>query len=146
MILRAQPIGHPPARRWIIKNVNDSTTWDGGKFVEDWRGGRKYAHPDDACFDMADILRDFFSGLGKKRTLVVPVEIELYGPATPEEVAQHFYRASILKVSTEEHGNGPGRCLALPAIQWGKIREVSDSSMLPSAKDAQQMDDSKEDR
>ncbi len=125
MILRAQPFGQPPSRRWVIQNTYDNNVWDGKEFVEDWGCGRVYAHPSDACADMAEILKDFYGGLGK-RTFVVPVEIEVYGSAKPSEIARYLYQASILNVQTQEYGNGPCECLVLPTIHWGRIREASE--------------------
>lgn len=134
MILRAEPIGHPPSRRWVIKDTNKNTVWDGDKFVEDWTGGRKYAHPSDACGDMAEILRDFYGGL-EKRTFVVPVEIEVYGSATKSKVARYLYQASVLHVRTQDYGNGPCECLVLPTIHWGRIRESRESAPLSDTED-----------
>lgn len=123
MILRAEPIGQPPSRRWVVQNTHDDTAWDGEKFVEDWEAARKYAHPSDACGDMADILKDFYSGLGEKRTFIVPVEVEVYGSATRGKIARYLYQSSVLHMRTQEYGNGPCECLVLPTIHWGKIRE-----------------------
>lgn len=135
MILRAEPIGQPPSRRWVIQNVKKSTVWNGVIFVEDWDNARVYAHPSDACADMAEVLRDFYSGLGAKRTMVVPIEVEVYGPASRSMVATYLYNASILNVQTHEHGNGPGISLVLPTIHWGKIREVKESNLKSAVED-----------
>jgi len=132
MILRAQPIGQPPSQRWVVQNTHNNTVWDGAKFVEDWTEGRKYAHPSDACGDMAEILKDFYGDL-EKRTFVVPVEIEVYGSATKSKIARYLYQASVLHMRTEEYGNGPCECLALPTIHWGRIREASESAPSPDA-------------
>ncbi|KAA1261038.1 hypothetical protein LF1_35820 [Rubripirellula obstinata] len=129
MLLRAEPIGHPPSRRWIIQDIKKKTVWDGEKFVEDWENGRLYAHPSDACSDMADILKEFYSGLGPKRTLVVPIEIEVYGSAKPSKIARYLYQAAVLNMRTHDYGNGPGECLVLPTIHWGKIREINESAL-----------------
>lgn len=123
MILRAEPIGHPPSRRWVIQDTKKNTVWDGAMFVEDWGKGRKYAHPSDACGDMAEILKDFYGGLGEKRTFIVPVEIEVYGSATKSKIARYLYQASVLHMRTQEYGNGPCECLVLPTIHWGRIRD-----------------------
>ena len=135
MILRAQPIGQPPPRRWVIQNTHNNTVWDGEEFVEDWDSSRKYVHPSDACADMAQVLRDFYGKL-EKRTLVVPVEIEVYGSATPSKIARYLYQASILHMRTHEYGNGPCECLVLPTIHWGKIREIDESVFSPDVENS----------
>jgi hypothetical protein len=132
MLLRAEPIGHPPSRRWVIQNIKTNTVWDGEKFVDDWAKGRKYAHPSDACEDMAEVLKGFYGKL-EKRTFVVPIEVEVYGPASRSKIARYLYDASILNVQTHEHGNGPGISLVLPTIHWGRIREVKESSLKSDA-------------
>lgn len=146
MILRAQPIGHPPALRWVIKDTKKNTVWDGEKFVDDWEKGRKYAHPSDACGDMAEVLKEFYGRL-EKRTFVVPVEIEVYGSATKSKIARYLYQASVLNVRTQEYGNGPCECLVLPTIHWGKIREIRESAPSPDAENlAVESEESDEDK
>ena len=134
MILRAQPIGHPPSRRWVILNVKENTVWDGEKFIEDWVRGMKFAHPSDACNDMAQVLKSHYNKL-EKRTFVVPIEVEVYGSATPGKIARYLHSASVLNIRTQDYGNGPNECLVLPIIHWGKIREINESVMAPSNDD-----------
>ncbi|WP_417737725.1 hypothetical protein [Rosistilla oblonga] len=123
MILRAQPVGEHPSVRFIILNVRNNLMWDGQSFVEDFDQARKYAHPSDACADMQDILREHYGQL-RRRRFVLPVEIEVYGSVSQKEIAEYLYRASVLSIRTEEHGNGPAECLVLPVIHWGYIREL----------------------
>ncbi len=134
MLLRAQPIGQPPSRRWVIQDIKQNTVWDGEKFVEDWKKGMKYAHPSDACADMHEVLKEFYGKL-KKRTFVVPIEVEVYGAASKSKIARYLYNASVLNLRTHEHGNGPGISLVLPTIHWGKIREIKESAMLPTVEE-----------
>ncbi len=123
MILRAQPVGEHPSVRFIILNVRNNLMWDGESFVDDFDLARKYAHPNDACADMQDILKEHYGQL-RRRKFVVPVEIEAYGSVSQKEIAEYLYRASVLSVRTEEFGNGPAECLVLPTVHWGYIREL----------------------
>ena len=123
MILRAQPVGEHPSVRFIIIHLRSNQMWDGESFVDDFDQARKYFHPSDACADMQDILKEHYGQLPRRR-FVVPVEIEVYGSVSKKEIAEYLYRASVLNIRTEEHGNGPAECLVLPTIHWGYIREL----------------------
>ncbi|WP_197441164.1 hypothetical protein [Thalassoglobus neptunius] len=127
--MSAQPIGVPPSRRFVIQNLDDAKVWNGKAFVEDWDEARKYATASDACFDMADIQRDFYGALPRRR-FVCPVEIEVYGKITRTKLARYLHRATTLNVKTHEYGNGPGETLVLPVIHFGLVREIEDVPML----------------
>lgn len=123
MILRAQPVGEHPSVRFIILNVRNNLMWDGESFVDDFDLARKFYHPNQACFEMQEILKEHYDQL-RRRRFVVPVEIEAYGSVSQKEIAEYLSRASVLSVRTEEFGNGPAECLVLPTIHWGYIREL----------------------
>ena len=125
MLLRAEPIGRPPYRRYIIQN-NDEKFWDGNGFTKDFKKGMKYCCTNDACEEMAAILKGFYGKL-KRRTFVVPIEVEVYGSANQQEIANYLYRASVLNIETDKQGNGPDGNLVLPIIHWGRIKETRSS-------------------
>lgn len=127
--MRAQPVGVPPSRRYVIQNLGDARVFDGETFVEDWDAARRYATASDACADMADILRDFYGKLPRRR-FVCPVEIEVFGNCSRTKIARYLHRASVLNIRTHEYGNGPGECLVLPTIHFGLLKEIEDVPML----------------
>ena len=129
MILRADPIGNPEFARYVIHDIENKEFWDGKKFTTEMRYVTRYACLNTTFKDMGEILRNFYSPM-KKRTFVVPVEIEVYGMADPKEVAQYLYRASEFKIRTDVYGNGPPGNLVLPVIQWPRIKESPDSDDL----------------
>lgn len=129
MLLRAQPIGKSPSLRWVIQDIKKNTFWDGNMFTKDWTRGVKYAHPSDACGDMQLILKKIYSDLPRHR-YVVPIEIEFYGDRSKETIARYLHQATLLNVQTSQYGNGPGECLVLPTIHWGRIRQVEEFNPL----------------
>jgi hypothetical protein len=140
MILRAEPIGVPPSRRYVIQHLGDYKVWNGNSFVDDWESARKYATANDACADMADILRELYCKLPRKR-YVCPVEIEVYGSASRAKIARFLHRATALNIKTDLYGNGPGDCLVLPAIHWGLLKEIEDVPMLSKVKNYESEDE-----
>lgn len=123
MLLRAEAVGEKPSVRFIIRNVRNNLMWDGDGFTNDFFAAVKYAHSSDACAAMQDLLKEHYGQL-RRRRFVVPVEIEVYGSVSQQEIAEYLYRSSVLNIRTEEHGNGPAECLVLPVIHWGYIREL----------------------
>lgn len=59
------------------------------------------------------------------RKYAVPVEVDVYGDVTPEQVAEYLHRASILSVRAEEFGNGPtADSYVAPVIHWGYLKPI----------------------
>lgn len=126
MLLRAQAIGQEPCIRFVIRRLEDNTFWNGTEFNEDLENSQKYYTPSDACFVMQDILKEHYGHLPMRR-FVVPIEVEVYGNVSKKEVAEYLYRASILSIRCEEHGNGPNESYVAPVIHWGYLREFPGS-------------------
>ncbi len=129
MILRAQPIGTPPCRRYVIQNLHDNTVWNGHTFIDDWQKGMKYATASSACMDMQDILKTHYDQLPRHR-YVCPVEIEVYGDAPKSKIAKYLHQSSTLNIKTHEFGNGPRECLVLPVVHWGLMKQIEDEPLL----------------
>ena len=129
MILRADPIGNPDFLRYVINDIENKEFWNGKKFIPDVKESLRYACLNQTCKDMGEILRNFYSPM-KKRTFVVPIEIDVFGMANPKEVTQYLYRASEFKIRTDVYGNGPPGNLVLPVIRWARIEESGGSDQL----------------
>jgi len=130
MILRANPVGPPIARRYVIQNLEDGKVWTGEEFVESTEEAMKndalkYATPTAACADMQEIMRIIY-GDKPCRRYVVPIELEVYGDddITLTKVARWMHQASVLNVRTHQYGNGPRDSLVLPVVHWGLIKEI----------------------
>lgn len=133
MILMAQALNEGLFKRYLILNHNDGYVWDGEKFVEDWDLGMVFASPTDACAVMQQILREFYKGISTfKAKYVVPIEVEVWGNVTQNQVARYMHRASYLNIKTHEHGNGPAESLVMSTIHWARIEKAKEESDLPS--------------
>ncbi len=130
MILRAVPyFGTEGAPRYGIQNITSGEYWNGNFFSYDTTNVRLYAHAGEACAEMASILRETYGHMPRSRYFA-PVEIELYGNASINQIARYLHRASVLNIRTHEYGNGPQGNLVLPTIHWGLLRGIEDTPML----------------
>jgi hypothetical protein len=109
--------------RFTILDAQDRP-WNGQEFGPT---GVLYASHNDAATDAQNILRSHFDG--EPQRYVVPLYVEVYSQAEPvplADVAKYLSEASRLYLDTTEHGNGPDDALALPWIDWSRIKQIKE--------------------
>ena len=124
-ILYVVQIGSDEFQRYLIRD-QEERVWTGNQF--DSEGGALFARHNDAATEAQAILKKSFKGVGPQR-FVVPLYVEVLshaGPVPLAEVAQYLSSSSRLHLDTTEHGNGPGDSLALPWIDWSRIKPIKE--------------------
>ena len=124
-ILFVVQIGESDFERYVIEDQQDRV-WTGERF--DSQGAALFARHNDAATETQNILKQNFKGVEPQR-FVVPLYVEVLshaGPVAVAEVAQYLSSSSRLHLDTTEHGNGPGDSLALPWIDWSRIKPIKE--------------------
>ena len=122
-VLYVVQVGESEFERYIIEDQQNQV-WTGKQF--DSEGGVLFARHNDAAIEGQNILRRNFKGAEPQR-FVVPLYVEVLnhgGPVPVVEIAEYLSRGSRLYLDTTEHGNGPGDALALPWIDWSRIKPI----------------------
>ncbi len=128
MLLRVQAVGSDPFLRFVISNMDDETLWNGIEFTPDFETSMKFCHPSDACFEIHRLMAEQYKHLPQKK-YVAPVEIDVFGDVSMQEVAEFLHRATVLSVRAEEFGNGPkDESYVAPTIHWGYLK-LTDGSV-----------------
>lgn len=121
--LHENPMGKA-AYRFCIQNLVNEQVWTGFGFTPDWTKALLYASANEACKDMRKIMMSFYDS-APVTVYEAPVRIEVFGEADMLRVAQWLSKASVLKLRTDDYGNGPDGSLVLPVIHWAEMEKVS---------------------
>ena len=124
-ILYVVQVGSDEFQRYVIED-QEERVWTGNQFNSD--GGVLFARHNEASTEAQSILKRTFKG-GEPQRFVVPLFVEVYsheGPVPLTEVAKYLSEASRLYLNTTDHGNGPSQSLALPWIDWSRIKPIKE--------------------
>ena len=124
-ILCVVQIGSDQFERYVIED-QEERVWTGKQFDSD--GAALFARHNEAAVEAQNILKKNFKGVEPQR-FVVPLYVEVLnheGPVPSTEVAKYLSEASRLHLNTTDHGNGPGDSLALPWIDWSRIKLIKE--------------------
>lgn len=125
LILYVVQVGNNEFQRYLIED-QEKRVWTGEQF--DAQGAALFARHNDAAIAAQNILKKNFEGIEPQR-FVVPLYVEVLnhtGPVTLVDVARYLSASSSLCLNTDDHGNGPGDALALPWIDWSRIKPIKE--------------------
>lgn len=124
-ILCVVQIGSDQFERYMIED-QEERVWTGKQF--DAQGAALFARHNEAAIEAQNILKKNFEGVEPQR-FVVPLYVEVLnhaGPKTLADVANYLSDASRLNLNTNDHGKGPGDSLALPWVDWSRIKPIEE--------------------
>ena len=125
-VLQATPaFGAEGADRFVIQNLKNHHVWTGDDFSPDWKNAVLYANVNRACGDMRQIMLRVYDG--EPLTIFeAPCRVEVFGYAPMLHVQQWLSRASLLKLRTDDYGNGPNDTLTIPTIHWSEMKLIDE--------------------
>lgn len=112
-----------PAARYAIRNLVNDHVWTGNGFSPDWERALLYAHPNEACIDMREILLKVYQN-EPLAVFEAPCRVEVFGEATMEQVQRWLSHSAVLKLRTDDYGNGPRNSLVIPSIHWAEMEQI----------------------
>ena len=125
-VLQATPaFGTDGADRFVIQNLKNRHVWTGDDFSPEWKNALLYASVNRACGDMRRIMMRVYEG--ELLTIYeTPCRIEVFGYAPMIHVQKWLSRAALLKLRTDDFGNGPNDSLVIPSIHWSEMEQVDE--------------------
>jgi hypothetical protein len=125
-VLQALPhFGNENATRYVIRNIVNQHVWTGHRFSADWRDALLYAHPNEACIDMQVIMRRVYDGQ-PVRFYEAPCRVEVFGDVSMLDVQRWLSLSAVLKLRTDDYGNGPRKALVIPSIHWAEMERTDE--------------------